>query len=104
MAALAWVVAPWLAERIEGLVALPRALLALLTVGLIWQFMLVVLLVYRERARPTFPGGSRPVTRCHRPTPEALAKALFAQARGRFLLGSSYPGSRIEPAAKRAEV
>src|SRR5829696_3601601 len=49
MAALAWVVAPWLADRLEGPLALPRALLALLTVGLIWQFVLVLILVHRER-------------------------------------------------------
>jgi hypothetical protein len=51
MAALAWVVAPWVAERLDGPLALPRALLVLLTVGLIWQFVLVLLLVHRERAR-----------------------------------------------------
>jgi membrane protease YdiL (CAAX protease family) len=49
MAALAWVVAPWLADRLEGPLALPRALLALLTLGLIWQFVLVLILVHRER-------------------------------------------------------
>src|SRR5215217_4190538 len=49
MAALAWVVAPWVADRLDGPVALPRALLALLTLGLIWQFVLVVLLVHREQ-------------------------------------------------------
>jgi uncharacterized protein len=49
MAALGWVVAPWLADRLEGPLALPRALLALLTVGLIWQFVLVLILVHRER-------------------------------------------------------
>jgi membrane protease YdiL (CAAX protease family) len=49
MAALAWVVAPWLAGWLDGPVALPRAVLGLLTVGLIWQFMLVLVLVYRER-------------------------------------------------------
>ena len=49
MAVLAWIVAPWLADRLDGPVALGRALLALLTVGLIWQFMLVVLLIHRER-------------------------------------------------------
>jgi len=55
MAALAWVVAPWLADRLEGPVALPRALLVLLTVGLIWQFVLVVLLVHRERGSLRWP-------------------------------------------------
>jgi uncharacterized protein len=49
MAALAWVVAPLVAGRLDGPVALPRALLALLTVGLIWQFVLVMVLVHRER-------------------------------------------------------
>jgi uncharacterized protein len=49
MAALAWVVAPLVAGRLDGPLALPRALLALLTIGLIWQFVLVVFLVYRER-------------------------------------------------------
>jgi membrane protease YdiL (CAAX protease family) len=54
MAALAWIVAPWIvapwiADRLGGPVALPRALLVLLTIGLIWQFVLVMILVYRER-------------------------------------------------------
>src|SRR5918995_3344609 len=48
MGALAWVVAPWLAGGLDGPAPLMRTLLALLTVGLIWQFVLVVL-VYRER-------------------------------------------------------
>jgi len=49
MAALAWVVAPLVAGRLDGPVPMARALLALLTVGLIWQFVLVILLVHRER-------------------------------------------------------
>src|SRR5215216_3220072 len=49
MGALAWVVAPWVAGQLDGSVPLIRTLLALLTVGLIWQFVLVVVLVYRER-------------------------------------------------------
>jgi uncharacterized protein len=49
IAVLAWIVAPWLADWLDGPVALGRALLALLTVGLIWQFVLVVLLIHRER-------------------------------------------------------
>jgi hypothetical protein len=55
MAALAWVVAPWVADRLDGPLALPRALLALLTVGLIWQFVLVMILVYRERGSLRWP-------------------------------------------------
>jgi membrane protease YdiL (CAAX protease family) len=49
MGILAWVVAPLVAGRLEGPVPLMRALLGLLTIGLIWQFVLVLLLVYRER-------------------------------------------------------
>ena len=55
MAALAWIVAPWVADRLDGPLALPRALLALLTVGLIWQFVLVMILVYRERGSLRWP-------------------------------------------------
>jgi uncharacterized protein len=49
MAALAWLVAPWLAHTLDGPTALPRALILALTIGLIWQFLLVMILVYREQ-------------------------------------------------------
>ena len=49
MGALAWVVAPLVAGQLDGPVPLMRTLLALLTIGLIWQFALVMVLVYRER-------------------------------------------------------
>ncbi|MGZ8719580.1 MAG: CPBP family intramembrane glutamic endopeptidase [Aeromicrobium sp.] len=49
MAALAWVVAPLLATLLDGPTAQPRSLLLSLTFGLVWQFVLVVLLVHRER-------------------------------------------------------
>jgi membrane protease YdiL (CAAX protease family) len=49
MGALAWIVAPLVASQLDGPLALPRAVLGLLTVGLIWQFVLVMILVYRER-------------------------------------------------------
>jgi membrane protease YdiL (CAAX protease family) len=55
MALLAWVVGPWLAGRLDGPLALTRTLIGLLTVGLIWQFVLVVLLVYRERGSLRWP-------------------------------------------------
>src|SRR5215211_8185342 len=55
MGALAWVVAPLVAGRISGPLALPRTLLVLLTLGLIWQFVLVVVLVYRERGSLRWP-------------------------------------------------
>ena len=48
MAALAWLVAPALAGRLDGTSAWPRALLACLTVGLVWQGVLVLVLVRRE--------------------------------------------------------
>lgn len=49
MAAMAWLVAPWLAHHLSGPTALSRALLLALTAGLIWQFLLVMILVYREQ-------------------------------------------------------
>src|SRR4051794_2062991 len=55
MGALAWVVTPWLAHRFEGPTALPRALILLLTAGLIWQFLLVLILVHREQGSLRWP-------------------------------------------------
>ena len=49
MGALAWIVAPLVASQLDGPVPLGRALLVSLTIGLIWQFVLVMVLVYRER-------------------------------------------------------
>jgi membrane protease YdiL (CAAX protease family) len=51
MAALAWLGAPVLAGRLggEGNVPMAKALLISLTVGLVWQFVLVLILVYREQ-------------------------------------------------------
>jgi membrane protease YdiL (CAAX protease family) len=49
MATLAWLVAPWLATSMNGPTALPRALLACLTAGLVWQFVLVLVLIHREQ-------------------------------------------------------
>jgi membrane protease YdiL (CAAX protease family) len=48
MAALAWVVAPWLADQFGGAQPLGQALLICFTVGLIWQFVLVLILLRRE--------------------------------------------------------
>jgi CAAX protease family protein len=48
MGLLAWVVAPWLADQLGGDEPLTAALLILLTVGLIWQFVLVLILLRRE--------------------------------------------------------
>jgi membrane protease YdiL (CAAX protease family) len=51
MAALAWLVVPAVADRLSGEdnVPMAKALLALLTLGLVWQFVLVALLVWREQ-------------------------------------------------------
>src|ERR671934_1282417 len=51
MAALAWLVAPLVAEHVSGggNVPMAKALLALLTAGLVWQFVLVAGLVWREQ-------------------------------------------------------
>jgi membrane protease YdiL (CAAX protease family) len=51
MAALSWLAAPALADRLAGPGHVPmvKALLICLTVGLVWQFVLVVVLVRREQ-------------------------------------------------------
>lgn len=51
MAVLAWLVAPWLADRLSGSgsVALAKAILIALTLGLVWQFIIVTGLVWREQ-------------------------------------------------------
>jgi membrane protease YdiL (CAAX protease family) len=51
MAALAWLVAPALEGRFagEGNVPLAKALFVSLTIGLVWQFVLVAILVGREQ-------------------------------------------------------
>src|SRR3712207_7695724 len=48
MGLLAWVVAPIVAGRLSGPGALSRALILALTAGLVWQFVLVLLLVRRS--------------------------------------------------------
>jgi uncharacterized protein len=51
MAALAWLVAPALADGFAGTGIVPwtKALIVCLTVGLVWQFVLVAILVGREQ-------------------------------------------------------
>jgi membrane protease YdiL (CAAX protease family) len=49
MGLLAWVVSPLLADQLSGPNALVRALLVTLTGGLIWQFVLVLILIRREQ-------------------------------------------------------
>jgi uncharacterized protein len=57
MAALAWLVAPVLDDHLsgEGNVPIFKALIILLTAGLIWQFVLVVFLVRREQRTLRWP-------------------------------------------------
>ena len=57
MAALAWLVAPAVADRLSGEGNLPmvKALTVCLTVGLIWQFVLVMVLVGREQRSLRWP-------------------------------------------------
>jgi membrane protease YdiL (CAAX protease family) len=49
MAVLAWVFAPWLADRLSGPSAFARSMITALTIGLVWQFVLVMVLVLREQ-------------------------------------------------------
>jgi membrane protease YdiL (CAAX protease family) len=57
MAALAWLVAPVLADRFAGddHVPMAKALITTLTIGLVWQFMLVLVLVGREQGTLRWP-------------------------------------------------
>jgi hypothetical protein len=55
MGVLAWVVAPWLADQLGGDQPLTQALLILLTAGLIWQFVLVLILLRRELGSLEWP-------------------------------------------------
>jgi membrane protease YdiL (CAAX protease family) len=48
MGVLSWVVAPWFGDRLGGAEALTKALLLLLTAGLIWQGVLVLILTWHE--------------------------------------------------------
>jgi CAAX protease family protein len=49
MGVLAWVFAPWFADQLSGPGAFARAMITALTIGLAWQFVLVMLLVRREQ-------------------------------------------------------
>ena len=51
MAALAWLVAPALADRFAGVgdVPMAKALIVSLAIGMVWQFVLVAILVGREQ-------------------------------------------------------
>ena len=57
MAALAWLVAPALADELGGEENVPmaKALLICLALGLIWQFVLVLILVRREQGTLRWP-------------------------------------------------
>jgi membrane protease YdiL (CAAX protease family) len=55
MAALAWIGAPLLQSRFEGPSAWPRAILLCLTVGMIWQFVIVMISVRREQGSLRWP-------------------------------------------------
>jgi membrane protease YdiL (CAAX protease family) len=55
MAALSWVVAPVLAHRFSGPTALPQALILCLCAGLVWQFVLVMIVVRREQGSLRWP-------------------------------------------------
>ena len=48
MGFLSWVAAPWLSHRLGGEEPLVEALLICITLGLIWQFVLVMVLLRRE--------------------------------------------------------
>jgi membrane protease YdiL (CAAX protease family) len=49
MAVLAWLVAPALANTLSGPTALSRSLILSLAAGMVWQFVLVLVVVHREQ-------------------------------------------------------
>jgi membrane protease YdiL (CAAX protease family) len=49
MGVLAWVFAPWFADQLSGPSAFTRSMITALTIGLAWEFVLVMLLVRREQ-------------------------------------------------------
>jgi len=55
MGVLAWVVAPLVADHLDGPAPLARALIVCLTAGLVWQFVLVAVLVRREQGTLRWP-------------------------------------------------
>src|SRR4029453_2391497 len=55
MGILAWIVAPALAHAFSGPLALPQALILCLAAGLIWQFVLVLIVVRREQGTLRWP-------------------------------------------------
>jgi uncharacterized protein len=55
MAVLAWVVAPWLGDRIGGSGGFVDALLICFDVGLLWMVALVLILVRREQGSLAWP-------------------------------------------------
>ena len=48
MEVLAWVVAPWLTDQLGAADPFAQALLICITAGLIWQFLLILILLRRE--------------------------------------------------------
>jgi len=56
MGLLAWVVAPWLAGQLDGPNAFTRSLIVCLTAGMVWQFVLVLIMLRPERRSPSWPG------------------------------------------------
>jgi uncharacterized protein len=55
MSVLAWVVAPWLADRLGGREPLGGALLICFNAGLIWMLVLTLILVRREQGWLEWP-------------------------------------------------
>jgi uncharacterized protein len=55
MSLMAWVVAPWLADRLGGREPLGGALLICFNIGLVWILVLTLLVVRRERGSLAWP-------------------------------------------------
>ena len=100
MGLLAWVVAPWLEDQLGGDEPLIEALLILLTLGLVWQFALVLILLRRELGSLRMVAGARRAVAAGTARPEERAcgrkgVVVGAALRGpRCRLGAGAPASR----------
>ena len=69
MGVLAWIVAPWLRDQLSGDDPFVQALLICITAGLIWQFVLVLILLRRELAPCNGRASAKP-SGCFHPDPK----------------------------------
>ena len=98
MAVLAWLVAPVLADWFagDGIVPMAKALFVSLSVGLVWQFVLVAILVGREQ-------GTSPLVDDPRGALASLSEEPAQRPRGRAGLARRHSADRRLRGVQRAD-